>query len=52
MHRATAELIASGAANRAEKVGDKAPGFSLKDSEGNIVSSAELLKRGPLIVSF
>jgi peroxiredoxin len=52
MHRATAELIASGAANRAKKVGDKAPGFSLKDPEGNIVSSAELLKKGPLIVSF
>ena len=52
MHRATAELIASGAANRAKKVGEKAPGFSLKDPEGNIVSSAELLKKGPLIVSF
>jgi peroxiredoxin len=52
MHRATAELITSGAANRAKKVGDKAPGFSLKDPEGNIVSSAELLKKGPLIVSF
>jgi peroxiredoxin len=52
MHRATAELIASDAANRAKKVGDKAPGFSLKDPEGNIVSSAELLKKGPLIVSF
>ena len=52
MHRATAELIASGAANRAKKIGDNAPGFSLKDPEGNIVSSAELLKKGPLIVSF
>ena len=52
LHRATAELIASGAASRAKKVGDKAPGFSLKDPEGNIVGSAELLKKGPLIVSF
>ncbi len=52
MHRATAELIASGAASRAKKVGDEAPGFSLKDPEGNIVGSAELLKKGPLIVSF
>jgi peroxiredoxin len=52
MHRATAELIASGAASRAKKAGDKAPAFSLKDPEGNIVSSAELLKKGPLIVSF
>ncbi len=52
MHRATAELIASGAANRALKVGDKAPHFSLKDPEGNIINSADLLKHGPLIVSF
>jgi peroxiredoxin len=52
MHRATAELIASGAAQRASKAGDVAPSFSLKDPEGNIVSSDELLKKGPLVVSF
>jgi peroxiredoxin len=52
MHRATADLNASGLAGRAKKIGDQAPSFSLKDSEGNIVSSAELLARGPLIVSF
>jgi hypothetical protein len=52
MHRATAELIASGAAARALKVGDQAPSFSLKDAEGNVVDSAALLKTGPLIVSF
>jgi peroxiredoxin len=52
MHRATAELIASGAASRARKAGDIAPSFSLKDPEGNVVSSNELLKKGPLVVSF
>jgi peroxiredoxin len=52
MHRATAELIASHAAGRALKVGQKAPSFSLKDAEGNLVSSASLLAQGPLIVSF
>ena len=52
MHRATAELIESGAAKRAKKAGDLAPTFSLKDSEGNIVNSADLLKRGPLVLSF
>ncbi|RFB75713.1 peroxiredoxin-like family protein [Methylovirgula sp. 4M-Z18] len=52
MHRATADLEASGAAKRALKVGDKAPAFTLKDSEGNDVSSVDLLKHGPLIVSF
>jgi peroxiredoxin len=52
MHRATAELKASGQAERAMKVGDKAPAFRLRDSEGNVVSSSELLEAGPLIVSF
>jgi len=52
MHRATAELIESAAAQRARKAGDVAPSFSLKDPEGNVVNSAELLKRGPLVLSF
>jgi peroxiredoxin len=52
MHRATAELIVSGAARRAKKAGDVAPSFSLKDPEGNVVSSADLLRRGPLVLSF
>jgi peroxiredoxin len=51
-YKATAELMASGQAERAKKVGDKAPSFALKDPEGNTVSSKELLKKGPLIVSF
>lgn len=52
MHRATKELIASGAAGRAKKAGDMAPAFTLKDPEGNPVSSADLLEKGPLVVSF
>jgi peroxiredoxin len=52
MHRATAELIASGAARQAKKAGDVAASFSLKDPEGNIVNSADLLQRGPLVLSF
>ncbi len=52
MHKATAELKASGLADRAKKVGDKAPVFSLRDPEGNLVSSEDLLKKGPLVVSF
>src|ERR1700758_980717 len=51
MHRATAELIASGAAQRAKKAGDVAPSL-LKDPEGNIVRSDALLKKGPLVVTF
>ena len=52
MHRATAELIASGAADKALKVGDKAPAFTLKDADGVDVSSIDLLARGPLVVTF
>jgi peroxiredoxin len=52
MHRATDELIASGAADKALKVGDKAPSFTLNGPEGNPVSSAGLLAKGPLVVTF
>jgi peroxiredoxin len=52
MQRATQELIASGAAQRALKIGDQAPSFVLNDAEGNAVSSSALLADGPAIVSF
>lgn len=52
MERATAELIASGPASRAIRAGDRAPEFSLKDQDGNLVSSAALLEKGPLVVTF
>ena len=52
MHRATAELVASGAAGRALKAGDKAPAFTLSDPDGRPISSADLLAHGPLVVSF
>jgi peroxiredoxin len=52
MHRATAELIGSRAAERALKAGDRAPSFALKDPEGHSVASSELLRQGPVIVSF
>jgi peroxiredoxin len=52
MHRATAELIERGQAQRARKAGDTAPEFTLNDSDGKPVSSRELLASGPLVVSF
>lgn len=52
MHRATAELTASGQAQRARKAGDVAPEFTLNDPDGKPVSSRELLARGPLVLSF
>jgi peroxiredoxin len=52
MERATAELIASGQAARTIKAGDRAPQFTLKDQDANEVWSADLLARGPLVVTF
>lgn len=50
--QATEALIATGQALRALKAGDRAPAFSLPDADGNVVSSTDLLKKGPLVVSF
>ncbi len=52
IHRAVDALKASGAAGRALKAGDRAPVFSLSDSEGRMVSSHDLLARGPLVLTF
>jgi peroxiredoxin len=52
MHRVTDELIASGQAERALKAGDRAPSFALPDPDGHVVSSADLLTKGPLVVTF
>lgn len=52
MHRATAELKDSGAADRALKVGDPAPSFTLFNQEHVQVDSSALLREGPLVVSF
>jgi len=51
-HRATNELITSGAADRALKVGDRAPIFALQSESGAVVRSDVLLARGPLVASF
>ena len=45
MHRATKELISSGAAQRALKAGDKAPSFTLKDPENATLRSAQYGRR-------
>jgi peroxiredoxin len=52
MERATDELIASGQAGRALKAGDRAPAFTLRDPNGVEVSSAGLLAKGPLVITF
>ena len=52
MEAATAELEASGLSERALHVGDMMPEFTLPDPTGKLVSSRELLKQGPLLVTF
>ena len=52
MHKATADLIASGQAERALKAGSKAPVIALPDADGSTIRSADLLAKGPLVVTF
>lgn len=52
MHRATAELRASGMEDRALKVGDRAPRFTLFNQDQVQVASTDLLREEPLLVSF
>jgi peroxiredoxin len=52
LHRATDELIASRAADKALKAGDVAPEFTLPDPDEKPVSSRDLLAKGPLVVTF
>jgi hypothetical protein len=52
MHRATAELKASGIEDRALKVGERAPSFTLFNQDHVQVASNDLLREGPLVVSF
>lgn len=52
MHRATAELKATGIEKQALKVDDRAPSFTLFNQDHVPVESADLLRQGPLVVSF
>jgi peroxiredoxin len=45
-------LRQSGAMNNILQVGDTAPEFQLQNQHGQMISSAELLQKGPLVVSF
>jgi peroxiredoxin len=50
--RAVAELFASRIEERILPVGATAPEFALKDSNGRVVRSRDLLASGPLVVKF
>lgn len=50
--RTTEDQVKSGIANKALKVGDKAPDFTLPNVRGESVSLAKLLAKGPVVVAF
>ena len=50
--KATADLVKSGQAERAVHQGQKAPEFTLPDAKGQTVRLADLLKKGPVILTF
>ncbi len=52
MHQATEALLHSGIMDHVLKAGDPAPSFTLPDHNGDMVGSEELLRKGPLVVSF
>ncbi len=52
MLQANQEIIETGIVETALKKGDKAPDFSLANANGQIVSLAERLKQGPVVLLF
>jgi hypothetical protein len=52
MDQGTETLRQSGLADRCLKVGERMPAFTLPNATGQSVSSAALLAKGPLVVSF
>lgn len=52
MHRATADLRASGILDRIVKVGQPMPPFAGRAHDGRSIRSDDLLARGPLALSF
>jgi len=52
MARATGELKSSGIVERAAAVGEEAPGFVRLTPDGERIGLGELLKEGPVVLSF
>jgi hypothetical protein len=52
MHRAQQTLIDSGVLEHAPKPGDKAPDFTLENTEGLPVALGGLLEKGPVVLGF
>jgi hypothetical protein len=52
MERATSDLRASGILKKVAAVGQTAPAFSAPNYDGRVISSKELLAKGPVVLSF
>jgi hypothetical protein len=52
MHRAQQNLVDSGILEGVPKAGDKAPDFTLKNTEGLPVALSGMLKKGPVVLGF
>ena len=50
--RTTEDQVKSGIADKALKVGDKAPDFTLPNARRESVSLADILAKGPAVVAF
>jgi hypothetical protein len=52
MHRATADLRASGILKKVVAVGQPVPSFAAPNYDGRLIASRDLLAHGPLVTSF
>jgi hypothetical protein len=52
MDNATRELAQAGLVQRAKQAGEPAPLFSLPNTSGEIINLADLLTRGPVVITF
>jgi hypothetical protein len=52
MTAATEALRASGILDRAPGVGEKLPDFALPGTDGNTITSDDLLAQGPLVLTY
>ena len=50
--RTTEEQVKSGIADKALKVGDTAPSFTLPNVRGELISLSDLLAKGPAVIAF
>lgn len=51
MHDATEDLANSGQVEKVTKAGETLPAFSLPNQNGDIINSADILARGPLMLT-